>query len=101
MKGIPLTYDVKNQLSYERYREMAKKWGEVPEEEVTETFTLTKNFRATRDGQIHTVPMKKKLRPVINKGIVLSSERIVHFGWSDRNWCRENNPFDCICKHNY
>lgn len=98
MKGIPLTYDVKSQLGYERYRDMAIKWGEVPEEEVTEIFKLDKNFRATREGEIYTIPMDKRLRPVINKGIVLSKEKIVHFGWSDPDWCCANNPKDCTCK---
>lgn len=98
LKGLPFSSDVKNQLRYERYREMAMNYGEVPEKEVTETFTLTKNFRITLDGRINTVPMNKRLRPVVNKGVVRSSLRIVPFGYSDKSWCRENNPNDCSCK---
>lgn len=98
LKGLPMTSDVKNQLRYERYREMAIQFGTVPEEEVTEIFTLKKNFRIELNGQINTVHMNKRLRPVVNKGIVRSALKIVPFGYSDKSWCRVNNPNDCSCK---
>lgn len=98
LKGLPLTVDVKNQMSYERYKEMAINYGDVPEEQTTEIFKLKKNFRIDPKGKIHTVHMKKRLRPVINKGVVLCPERIVPFGWSDPKWCAINNPGPCSCK---
>lgn len=98
MKGIPLTADIKNKLAYDRYKEMAELYGNVPEELVTETFTIEKNFRSTRSGEIATVPMDKKFRPFINKGIILNPGKIVPYGWSDPKWCSEHNHNNCSCK---
>lgn len=98
MKGIPISADNKDKFRYEEFKNMAEKYGDVPEDEVTATFKIEKNFRISRDGEVATVPINKRLRPVINKGIVLNSGKIVPYGWSDHEWCKNNNPHNCSCK---
>jgi hypothetical protein len=101
LKGIPLTVDNKEKMGFEEYKEMIKKFNGDAPEEAEEIFTLTKNFRIEKKGfdGIVTAPMNKRLRPVINKGVLIDEYKIVPFGWSDPYWCAQNNPNDCSCKH--
>jgi hypothetical protein len=59
------------------------------------------NFRVTKECEIFTVPIVKKARPIINKGVVRPDGRVLPFGWSDYadpknrgnydNWMNEPN----------
>jgi hypothetical protein len=101
LKGLPLTADNKDQLQYDRFKQMIMAYGEeeAEVEDYTEVFTIENNFRIDKRGGINTIPLRKRLRPVINKGVVLSHNTIVPFGWSSDEWCQKNNPYDCVCKH--
>lgn len=98
LKGLPLNIDNKNQLTFDRFKEMVTNYGQdLDPEATTETFTLKKNFRIDKRGLIETVHMDKRIRPIINKGVVVANHKIVPFGWSDRDWCRTHNPNQCDC----
>jgi hypothetical protein len=47
-----------------------------------ECYYPDKNFRVTKECQIFTVPVVKKARPIINKGVVRDDGRVLPFGWS-------------------
>jgi len=101
-----MTYDNKEKLTWERFKEMVLNFGAEEVEKTTETFRLEKNFRIEkpshqkqRQGGVITAHMDKRVRPVINKGVVISPEQIVPFGYSTPEYCRANNPDpDCDCK---
>lgn len=40
------------------------------------------NFVVTKECEIFTVPVVKKARPIINKGVVRPDGRVLPFGWS-------------------
>lgn len=98
MKGLPLSHDNRKQLTFARYKEMIESYGNPDEATTTETFTLKNNFRIDKRGTIDTVVMEKRIRPIINKGVVLNTHKIVPFGWSSEDWCKANNPNHCSCK---
>lgn len=98
LKGVPLNVDNKNQLPFERFKEMAGNYGQdLDPEATTELFNIKKNFKIDRRGGIETVHMDKRVRPLINKGVVVGNQKIVPFGWSDKEWCRTHNPRQCDC----
>jgi len=105
MKGLPMTYDNKEKLTWDRFKEMVLGYGNEDENVTTESFKIEKNFRIEvprlakkRKGGIITAPMEKKIRPVINKGVVINPQMIVPFGASTPLYCKTNNPNPCVCK---
>jgi hypothetical protein len=97
-KGIPLNTEVMGKLSFERFKELALNFGD-DEEEPVEFLPIANNFRIQKGGKILTIPMEKRLRPTINKGNVDAQHCVRFFGYSNPDWCKENNPNDCTCKY--
>jgi hypothetical protein len=56
----------------------------VPEKKAV-TLDYPEKFRVERCGEILTVPMRKKFKCVINKGVLREGGEIVPFGWSPYN----------------
>lgn len=80
-KGIVLNFSADERLSYERIWELVTNSRRFHRDDNYEQFEYhDKNFRITRQGDIYSVPMTKKLRPTYFKG-VLRGCRIVPFGY--------------------
>lgn len=80
-RGIMLNAEADGKLSFERFREMVKDAGRFHRDYNYQSFDYPdKNFRITKQGEILTVPLTKKLRPTYFKG-VLRGERIVPYGY--------------------
>lgn len=84
VKGITLDYNTCQLLQYETFKEKCLNFGEVDEEDNQLTVNYDGVLRPdVRTGNVYTVPLRKKFRPVIRKGIVDEHYRIREFGFSD------------------
>lgn len=80
-RGIMLNAEADAKLTFDRFRELVTNADHLDREDNYEEFDYReKNFRIAKQGEIFTVPLKKKLRPTYFKG-VLRGERIVPFGY--------------------
>lgn len=80
---------------------MVLEYGVEDKENMPEMMKIDKNFRIDRCGGINTIPMEKRVRPIINKGKITNTRKIVPFGWSSQQYCIANNPNNCSCKNNF
>lgn len=80
-RGIMLNAEANAKLTFDRFRELVLSAKHIHRDVNYEEFEYReKNFRIAKEGEIFTVPLKKKLRPTYFKG-VLRGERIVPFGY--------------------
>ena len=82
LRSITLDADTAQKVTTDRVREMVEAlYDPAMADKKYQEVDVHNNFRALRAGGIETVPMKKRLRPSINKGMLRENFRIDPFGW--------------------
>ena len=77
IRGFTLDYNTCQLLHYESFKKKVLAYGKDVEPIIVSYNMLRPNIKS---GSVHTVPIKKKYRPIITKGIVNYKYQVVNFG---------------------